>query len=59
MIAVADRPIADVARGLWRYDAGRRFRARERDLEIEHALHARAIVEDRAHGRARDQRGQQ
>ena len=34
-------------------------RARQRDLEIEHALHPRAIVEDGAHGRAGEQRGQQ
>ena len=59
VVAVGAGGLGDPLDGERRDDADLRFRARERDLEIEHALHARAIVEDRAHGRARDQRGQQ
>ena len=49
----------DLVRGERRNDADRRFRACERDLEIEHALQPRAIIQDGAHGGARDQRGEQ
>ena len=59
VVAVGAGGLGDPLDGERRDDADLRFRARERNLEIEHALHARAIVEDRAHGRARDQRGQQ
>jgi hypothetical protein len=59
VVAFGAGGLGDPVDGERRHDAGRRFRARERDLEIEHALHARAIVEDGAHGRARNQRGQQ
>ena len=49
----------DLVGGERRNDADRRFRACERDLEIEHALQPRAIIQDGAHGGARDQRGEQ
>ena len=59
LVAVGAGGGGDPLDGERRDDADLRLRARERNLEIEHALQARAIVEDRAHGRARDQRGQQ
>ena len=40
-----------------RDDADRRLGARQRHLEIEHALQPRAIIEDRTHGRARESAG--
>ena len=49
----------DMIGGERRYDAECGLRACERDLEVEHALQARAVIHDGAHGRARDQRGQQ
>jgi len=59
VVAFGARRLGDRVDGARRNDADRRFRARQRDLEIEHALHARAVVERRAHGRARDQRSEQ
>jgi hypothetical protein len=59
VVAFGAGGLGDPVDGERRDDADRRFRARERDLEIEHALQARAIIEDGAHGRARNQRGQQ
>src|SRR5262249_35204496 len=39
-----------------RNDAGRGLRPRQRRFDVEHALHARPIGEDRPHGVAREQR---
>jgi len=44
--------------GRSRYDPDRRLRAHQRRLEIEHALQSRPVTDDRAHGRARDERRQ-
>ena len=51
--------IGDLVGGERWNDADGGLCACERDLEIEHALQPRAIVEDGAHGGTRDQRGQQ
>ena len=59
VVAFGARRLGDRVDGARRNDADLRLGARQRDLEIEHALQARAIVERRAHGRARDQRSEQ
>ncbi len=51
--------IGDLIGGKRRHEADGGFRAGERHNEIQHALQARAIVEDSAHGGARDRRRQQ
>ena len=59
VVALGLGGIGDLVAGQRRHDAHGRLRARQRDDEIEHLLQPRAIIEHSAHGRARDQRGQQ
>ena len=59
VVALGLAGVGDRADGVVGDDADGGFRARQRDLEIEHALQPRAVGHDRAHRRAGKQRRQQ